>query len=78
MKNIVTVDIDNSRDKKILITKPFDTQLPETTEAALNMIINDIITLAHGLRHLVDVASTNEKIDRVNLIDAIIKTLNEK
>ncbi len=59
MKNVMIVDIDTDRDRKILIGKSPDTTRPETQDDAINMVNFDIISLTEALCELIYVADLN-------------------
>jgi hypothetical protein len=59
MKNVMIVDIDTDRDRKILIGKSPDTIQPETQDEAIKMVNFDIICLTEALCELIYVADLN-------------------
>lgn len=77
MKNLIVVDIDSDRERKVKFSKLPDVQLPSSSEEAHQMIINDIATLAHGINELISIATQDNPQEREKYISAVIKTLTE-
>jgi len=77
MKNTVYVDIDTERERKVLIGKGSDSEVPTTAEEAKEMIIVDIACLCEGLCELIHVANQNGYGSKEGFIAASIEQLNK-
>ena len=59
MKNVLIVDIDTDRDRKILIGKKPDTVQPTNIEEVVTMVNLDILSLTEALCELIHVSDLN-------------------
>lgn len=77
MKNQIFIDVDTERERPIIFTKPSSIPQPQTNEEEAKVVINDIISLANALKLLIQIAGHKGYANKTELIDGVIKTVNE-
>lgn len=77
MKNTVIIDIDTERGQIVKFNKPSDFTIPNNSEEAKKMIIDDISCTLEGLCSLIRIADNYEYATKKELINTSIKYLND-
>lgn len=77
MKNTIFIDVDTDREKTIVFGKPPSVTPPQNENEAAKMILNDIACLAESLTTLILMADLKGYGNRVELVEASVKTLNQ-
>lgn len=77
MTNQLFIDVDTERDNPIVFSKPSNISLPQTKEEEAKVLVNDVISLAHALKLLIQIAGHKGYADKSKLVDGVVKTVIE-
>lgn len=77
MKNIIVIDIDTDRENQVEFSKTDDFVHPISEHETINMVINDIKTLTHGLGSFIKIAESIGVSSSKDLLDEAVKLLRD-
>lgn len=77
MKNVIIIDIDSEREKKINFGKPNDFEKPVDEESAKKMILTDITCLLESLCELIHIAHENNYSSKDVLVNTSVDMLTK-
>lgn len=76
MKNILIIDVDTTREKIMMFKKPNDIPLPQNTEEAKKMILEDVSCAFEAFCSLVNVVDQNGYGNKNDMVQTAIQHLN--